>query len=82
MNCQDHMEELVTVLGKISRNTDNNYDSMELSIAIATSICKENGKINTFKNFLETMIHIKKEHFDNNREFLNNMYKENEEKYD
>lgn len=46
-------------IGKLSRNTDNNSDSMELSIAIGSSICNENGKINTFKNFLENMIHIK-----------------------
>lgn len=81
MSCYDHIEELATVLGKISRNTDSNEDSMELSIAIASSICKEDGKVNTFKDFLETMIHLKKYHFDNNRETLNNIYKENNEKY-
>lgn len=81
MTCQEYMEELATVLGKISRNTNSNEDSLELSIAIASSICREDGKINSFKSFLESMNHIKKYHFDNNREILNNMYKENEEKY-
>lgn len=55
MSCQKHLEEFFSVLGKLSRNTDNNFDSMELSIAIGSSICNENGKINTFKNFLENI---------------------------
>ena len=81
MTCQDYMEELARVLGKISRNTDSNEDSLELSIAISSSICREDGKMNSFKDFIESMNHVKKYHFDNNREILNNTYKENEEKY-
>jgi hypothetical protein len=81
MSCQDYIEELATVLGKFSRHTNNDEDSMELSIAIINSVCKEDGKMNTFKDFLETMIHLKKYHFDNNREILNKMYKENDDKY-
>lgn len=80
MTCQEYIKELATVLGKISRNTNNNEDSLELFIAISSSICKEDGKMNSFEDFLKSMNHIKKYHFDNNREVLNNMYKENEEK--
>lgn len=49
MSCQKHLEEFFSVLGKLSRNTDNNSDSMELSIAIGSSICNENGKYDPYK---------------------------------
>ena len=81
MSCLDHLVELSEVLGKMSKNTNSEEDSLELFVSIASSICKEDGNINTFKGFLETINHLKTHHFDANREEINKIYKENKEKY-
>lgn len=45
-------------INKIDTNNMSCYDHIE------------DGKVNTFKDFLETMINLKKYHFDNNRFYI------------